>query len=672
MTQLYMEGDELGLSVEVQPLFIDELENSKNSAALSADSARQSAENARTWLDNIITYKTNMELYYAQSMNNLSDWYNDAVLNLNSLKNELLQSLQTFFNNAISSINTLYNQKISSIETIGQGYVNQAQEYAIQAQNAVDNRVSIDCLIQAKALETGSVSDIPFILNDIKGYANSSFDSAKFSKTGTPIVTNGGIASGFGVNNYLTMSQDLSGNILKIQIPFKSDDITQEQGIISSNYVSAKITSTSFLSFTVSDGVNSKTITTSTTALLSNVDYLLELIYDKNTHTSTINIYGSDGTVFDTVSGVNTDNIVIPSGATTIKIGYGTNSLLGSVDLKGVGVNINGLPVFSGNKTGIDTIKPDDYTAVTTLYAYVYDTHTIYSNSSTAPTVLYNADGSAYTGSDFAISSNVVSYGANTCTYTSGSNISLTLDNTTCDASVKIAGDGIASAVQGSSLKTSTINIAGAKSWEFVLPTFTGLETLTSEQQLFSFGGINSSNPIGYIRSIFTTGGRLEIGLYYSSWSDIVIRRYIDNLTSSDKVQIKVAYENSTFHIYSKVNNNNWVHTYQSSAKVFSINNTASLLTGCKEGTQADLNAFKVYVDGDLVYQPLLKIPYTESKTGSKIVDSIYRDRVTDMYEQYGYAPYYTLSDTDFTLPMGDLYGMIENLKKLIIERTTE
>ena len=63
-----------------------------------------------------------------------------------------------------------------------------------------------------------------------------------------------------------------------------------------------------------------------------------------------------------------------------------------------------------------------------------------------------------------------------------------------------------------------------------------------------------------------------------------------------------------------------------------------------------DLNAFKVYVDDQLVYQPCLKIPYTQSKTGSKIVDGVYRDRVQDMYEQYGYTHYCTLGDTDFTL----------------------
>ena len=74
-----------------------------------------------------------------------------------------------------------------------------------------------------------------------------------------------------------------------------------------------------------------------------------------------------------------------------------------------------------------------------------------------------------------------------------------------------------------------------------------------------------------------------------------------------------------------------------------------------------DLNAFKIYVDGNLVYQACLKIPYTLSKTGSRIVDAEYRDRVQDMYEQFGYTPYYTIDEENqnFSLPAGEIYGYI-------------
>ena len=76
-----------------------------------------------------------------------------------------------------------------------------------------------------------------------------------------------------------------------------------------------------------------------------------------------------------------------------------------------------------------------------------------------------------------------------------------------------------------------------------------------------------------------------------------------------------------------------------------------------------DLKAFSITVDGKEVFcgnktgvdtikigNKYVEIPYTQSKTGSKIVDGVYRDRVQDLYEQCGYTHYYTLGDTDFTL----------------------
>ena len=74
-----------------------------------------------------------------------------------------------------------------------------------------------------------------------------------------------------------------------------------------------------------------------------------------------------------------------------------------------------------------------------------------------------------------------------------------------------------------------------------------------------------------------------------------------------------------------------------------------------------DLNSFKIYVDGNLVYQPCLKIPYNVSKTGSKIVPAYARERVIDLYEQEGHAGYYTIDEEkkNFTLPMGEIFGLI-------------
>ena len=93
---------------------------------------------------------------------------------------------------------------------------------------------------------------------------------------------------------------------------------------------------------------------------------------------------------------------------------------------------------------------------------------------------------------------------------------------------------------------------------------------------------------------------------------------------------------------------------------------TSSYYTG-----SIDLNNIEVYADGDLVYQPCLLIPYSESKTGSKVVDVYARPRVQSMYEQFGYAPYYTIDEANqnFTLYMGSIYGMkVDKTSPHIIE----
>lgn len=65
-----------------------------------------------------------------------------------------------------------------------------------------------------------------------------------------------------------------------------------------------------------------------------------------------------------------------------------------------------------------------------TLYAYVYDTHTIYADSSTTPTTLYTETGETYTGTDWVIDNGTVKYNSNSATYTSSS-------DTTTDTIIK-------------------------------------------------------------------------------------------------------------------------------------------------------------------------------------------------------------------------------------------
>lgn len=83
-----------------------------------------------------------------------------------------------------------------------------------------------------------------------------------------------------------------------------------------------------------------------------------------------------------------------------------------------------------------------------------------------------------------------------------------------------------------------------------------------------------------------------------------------------------------------------------------------------------DLKSFAIWADGVPVFNgnitgtdtiEEIEIPYTLAKSGAKIVDVAYRDRVQDLYTQTGEALYYTIDEQNqnFTLPMGEVYGMI-------------
>lgn len=105
--------------------------------------------------------------------------------------------------------------------------------------------------------------------------------------------------------------------------------------------------------------------------------------------------------------------------------------------------------------------------------------------------------------------------------------------------------------------------------------------------------------------------------------------------------------------------------TYSNDFTNITISSTSYPWTG-----SIDLKQFSITVDGVEIFSGNktgidiingIEIPYTASKTGAKIVDAQYRERVKDVYEQQGIAMYYTLDEENknFTLPMGEIYGML-------------
>ena len=430
-------------------------------------------------------------------------------------------------------------------------------------------------------------------LADVKNYAHSTFDLSKFTVVGSPVITDDGIASGFSASNYVTAPLTINPtNTYKIylDIPFDSD-ISSGSGYYFrlENSVIELYNATDGtvqLYYRKSDGTKSRLFsmnkvanTTFNVFVEFNLANLSVLIgYKKSNETNyTINTF--------TISNYYT---------LTNNINIGPN-LFGSIDLKQFSITVNGVEVFSGNKTGIDTIKPDNYTVVGT------------------PT---------------------------------------------------ISADGIASGFSGSDYLTTLTFNPSTKAWT-IINSFTTGASVTGSNQHFLGTSANSvsakintnGHPVVYLSSNGTSD---DIGTITGTYTFLANTKYY----------VKIDFTGSKYILSYSLDGKTYTETgtaITSSTAVYA-NSTLYIgktSTGYPFDGSIDLNAFKIYVDGNIKWQACLKIPYTESKTGSKIVDSFYRDRVSSVYEQYGSAPYYTLDEVNnnFTLPMGELYGFIEKAK---------
>lgn len=486
--------------------------------------------------------------------------------------------------------------------------------------------ITLDKINQSKALETGSVSSDADVYADIVKYAHSTFDKSKFEVTGSPVITNDGIASGLQPHNETRILLNDTFNVADKNFRFTfggklnglpEQDITANAPLVD-----------------IRDSVNNKWIQV---FQLKNGN-----IQMANSHYGGTLIYSSAFTPVD-LNGdfsaellVNEENIVLNfyqnSGKQTIQFAYPNkleevrvrlaygleNAFPGSYDLKQCSLNINNIPVFSGNITGIDTIKPDDYTVVGSP---TISADGILSNCSNGNTVNSKVQLSQLKGKSWTIKGSAT---------LGSSNHTL----------VKLSSSGNGNYTNfGSILWVYSSNIVtfNAKS---------GVQGDTDNQGSHILSGNN----------LFNTGDKV----YYTLCFDYPTGKYslyVDKVDGTTLIgNWTPATENKELY-YINANPDFYI-SYGSGS-----DNNLYLTTG-----SIDLNVSRIYVEGSLIYQPCLKIPYTQSKTGSKIVDVAYRDRVQDMYEQFGYAPYYTIDETnnDFTLPMGEIYGFYEKYKNLL------
>lgn len=441
-------------------------------------------------------------------------------------------------------------------------------------------------------------------LADVKYYAHSTFDLSKFTVVGSPTITDDGIASGFAnsprisYGSYdLTQKFKVSGRVIMNGTPtsnsqflaLKTTTATADPARGCGLYFSA-----SSLIFTASKvGQSNKylSIGSKTWQAGDVIDYVVE----NNLTNITATIY-VNGEQFGTPRSVSATDYAL--GSTTYistNYFYGVSAIFtDKLDLKYCKVEVDGVEVFNGNKTGIDTIKADDYTPTN---------------------IIVNDAGFITSATDYPCY-----------------------------------------------LTTSTINFSNYSSWEIRFPVyFKNIdETYIPIEADASANTIRLYRPNTNMISFLVGDG--------TSWFTTAYLSVASPFIANTLYWIKYGFSGTQYYLsYSTTKNGIYtdIARFDETRKVPNCAIQLSKISQAAGRHLCDwdyLNNFEIWGDGNLVYQPCLKIPYTLSKTGSKVVDYAYRDRVSDMYSQFGYAPYYTLSDSDFTLPQGELYGNIQKV----------
>ncbi len=450
----------------------------------------------------------------------------------------------------------------------------------------VDLGADLDKINQSKALTTGAVSTDADVFADIQMYAHSTFDKSKFDVVGSPSITDDGIASGFSDGNYLKVDNITLGNDFEIDYVINLPTLINNNFILSGedgNYIQLSVTSAGLLQTDLGNGTSWITNANHNTQIEANTDTALKIKYKNNT----LNVYKNGNLIDSTeVTGLNIPACNLLIGTNRAKAIF-TN---GSIFLKSFKAKANGVVIFTGNQTGLDIIKPDDYTVVGT------------------PTI--TADG--------------VASGFSDGNYLKMPNLPIIENNITMTCNVNIG-------------------VIGTVAFNYIM-------------------GWYPNENSSYLRFVYQNG---KINIQWKDKDLTSGQAESNNVDSNSEHLLKFELTESNLKCYLDnvlfANVDVEINLDALTPDVFTIGRMNNVGTWILNQGSIDLNSFKVYVDGSLVYQPCLKIPYTLSKTGSKIVDAAYRDRVKDVYEQYGTAMYYTIDEENqnFTLPMGEIYGMI-------------
>lgn len=256
-----------------------------------------------------------------------------------------------------------------------------------------------------------------------------------------------------------------------------------------------------------------------------------------------------------------------------------------------------------------------------------------------------------------------------------------------------ISDNGILSNCSNGNAINANISLSDlkGKSWKIKGSSILG----TTIQTLVKLSSVGNSYYFNFGSILFTpTSNRISFNLKTGDISDNStegVKIYKDGFNSGDNVYYTISFdiETGTYYLYvDKVDGSilagTWVAT-STNKELYYINTHPEFKISYGAGSDSvnylttgsiDLKSIAIWADGvpilngnktgtDTVDE--IQIPYVLSKTGSKIVDAAYRDRVQDVYDQYGISQYYTLDEENqnFTLPMGEIYGMITDKREL-------
>lgn len=510
--------------------------------------------------------------------------YVEAFGNITGDLDNLTTTNKTNLVNAINEVNGNVGT-LSNLETTEKSnLVNAINEIA----NVVEPSLQYDVMNNSKAMETGGVYSNSVIYQDVYKYAHSSFDLSKFTVVGSPIITSDGIVSGFLASKYVRINKTINGPFRfkgRFRITNDENSYRCACSFLANNtaglFAELRVRGTGFY-FIYAQDSSTRTSVNESYTFADDTWYDYEFVYDGTTLDLLINgvsVITPVTPYFEAITGINIG----------VTFGAALSFAIGEIDLKYIELKENDTPTFNGNKTGLDVIKPDNYTVVGTLV---------------------------------------------------------------------ISTDGIATFASGQYIKGVVPNLADAPNVTIevectVSDGASGYSMLVIDQLGATYGLV-----------LWRDGARIKLRCNTNS----NLASFVWTANKKYRLKVEKVGNAATFTATSEGQT-----VYTSTVDVSDMlpfsgnieigNRNATPTTSFWQGT-IDLNTVEFNINGAVKYQPCLKIPYTASadKYGGKIVDNYYIDRVQSCYKQGYPQKYYTIDEVNnsFTLPMGEIYGMIE------------